>query len=125
VFPDEGSLRTWGETSSEGGGHCEEFASGSHRLIVVFRRHTSGVQSVEPLVFVERGGTWRQLLCGERHWFASATASHEGDWLVIWHHSAAGRCEWLRLNLAVALGPTAGHPKWRKPDSARQGKPGH
>lgn len=121
VFPDEDSLRAWGGSSSWGGGHCTELAFGPHRLIVVFRRFTSGVPSTEPLVFVARGGVWRRLLCAERHWFAEATASIEGDWLVIWLHSAAGRVEWLRLNLTGALAPTAG--KWREPAPTPEGEP--
>jgi hypothetical protein len=113
LFPDEGSLREWGCSSSFGGGHCTELTFGSHRLIVVFRRFTSGVDSTEPSVFAERDGVWRRLLLAEPHWFAAAEATVEGQWLVLWRHSATGRDEWLRLNLAVALSSTAGNRRER------------
>jgi hypothetical protein len=87
----------------------------AHRLIVVFRRFTSGVDSTEPSVFAERDGVWRRLLLAEPHWFAAAEATVEGQWLVLWRHSATGRDEWFRLNLAVALSSTAGNRRERPP----------
>ncbi len=113
VFADEDSLRAWAGSSSGGGGNCTELTFGSHRLIVVFRQFTSGVSSTEPSVFTERDGVWRRLLLAETHWFAAAEVTVEGEWLVLWHHSAAGRDEWLRLNLAVALSATAGNRRER------------
>jgi hypothetical protein len=113
VFADVDSLRAWAESSSAGGGHCTEWTFGSHRLIVVLRQFTSGVDSTEPSVFAERDGVWRRLLLAETHWFAAAEVTVEGKWLVLWHHSAAGRVEWLRLNLAVALSATAGNRRER------------
>jgi hypothetical protein len=113
LFPDEVSLREWGCSSSPGGGHCTELTFGSHRLIVVLRQFTSGVSSTEPSVFAERDGVWRRLLLAETHWFAAAEVTVKGEWLVLWHHSAAGRVEWLRLNLAVALSATAGNRRER------------
>jgi hypothetical protein len=121
LFPDERSLREWGCSSSFGGGHCTDFTFGSHRLIVVFRQFTSGVDSTEPSVFAERDGMWRRLLLAEIHWFAATEATVEGEWLVLWQHSAAGRDEWLRLNLAVALSSTAGN--WRERPPHTPGSP--
>lgn len=109
LFADEASLRAWGCSSSFGGGHCTELTFGLHRLIAVFRQFTSGVGSTEPSVFVERDGVWRRVLLAETHWFVAAEATIEGNWLILWLHSSIGRNEWLRLNLVVALAPTAGN----------------
>jgi hypothetical protein len=115
LFPNEDSLRAWGCSSSFGGGRCTELTFGAHRLIAVFRMLTSGVSSTEPSVFAERDGVWRRLLVAEPRWFAAAEATVEREWLILWRHSAAGRDQWLRLNLAVALSSTAGNRRERPP----------
>ena len=102
-FADKESLLAWGRASSFGGGLNVELVFGDHQLVVVFRCHKSGMPDSEPIIFAEIEGKWERLLCAAvSNW--GATASVEGDYLVIWRTSRGDRRdEWFRLNLAAVL----------------------
>ena len=109
-FADRKALTEWARSSSFGGARIDELAAASQSLVVVFRRHTSGVPTSEVFVFAERDGKWHRLLwAATGRWEATATV--EGDHLTVWGckgevwacQEAGQRTEWLRLNVPEAV----------------------
>ena len=72
---------------SFGGETQKGFIYGGRSILVVIRRHTSGVPTSEPFVLVQRDGDWHCLFHAATSRFAME-ATIEGDRLVLW------RVEW-------------------------------
>ncbi len=73
--------------STFGGAIKQALTYKERKLVVYFRCYTSGVPTSEPVVFVEKGGRWIQVLSAMACPF-EMEASIELDELVLW------RLEW-------------------------------
>jgi hypothetical protein len=73
-FPSLKALQEWGEKGIWGGGRVDVFTSGTNRVAVARRAFTSGVESCELRVFIDRGKRWSEALRLGAYW---------GDWLEV------------------------------------------
>ncbi len=58
-FSSAQSLIQWASTSTFGGGRVEEAVLAGHRLMLVFRSHTSGIKSSDIGIYVLENGRYR------------------------------------------------------------------
>jgi hypothetical protein len=103
MFPNPGAVRDWAQRTSWGGFNVQQLSYKQLRLLVAIRSHTSGLESAEPFVFLEKGDKWVKIFQAPTCRICSLDITIRDGFLVLRRKNSAfseeAPREYARLNL--------------------------